>query len=146
MNAKPFLFGGLAFLLIRGFQKAAAIQRFVYDIAGLPTVRTEGSRVVFTFQLVVTNKSPELFNVTQIFSRILVNGSYIGDVAVTQPFTITGSASITIPLTLSLEATNTILALVSAVSGGTGGLVVKFDGYVQSSSLTIPISFDKKLR
>lgn len=146
MNAKPFLIGGLAFLLVRGFQKAKAAQQFVYDLVGLPSVRIDGTKITLTFNLLVTNKSSERFDVVKIFSRILVNGSYVGEVVSSQAFTIMGSGSSSIPLSVTLEASNTLLALVSAITGGSGSLVVRFEGYVQSSSVTIPISFDKKIR
>lgn len=146
MNVKPWVFGALAFLVIRGSQKFAAVQRFVYDISGFPTIRISGTTAILSVNLLVSNKSPEQFNVTKIYSRLYSNGSYVGDITTNQPFVITGNGFATIPLTITLSITNAVTALIGALNSTTGGLTLRFDGFVSTTAVTIPLSFEKKLR
>ena len=146
MYVKPLLFGGLAYFLIRGLQKVTAVQKFVYNIAGLPTIKIEGARALLTFNLIVTNQTAEKFDVTKISARILVNGVYVGDVLSVQPFSIYGNTSSTVPLSVNLEISNTILSLVAVLSGSGGAVTIGLDGSIQSGSLSVPLSFSKQIR
>lgn len=146
MSVKPLFIGAVAFLFLRGLQKVDAVKNFVYDIIGLPTVVIQGGYAILTFNLLVTNQSGERFDVTQIFSRVLVNGVYVGEVTSMQQFSIPARGSEKIPIQLSLALSNAVSQLIGVLGGSTGSLVLQLSGFIKSRSLTVPISFEKKLK
>jgi len=148
MSGKSALFVGAAaaaaYFLFAAKRKLTAISNFVYDLDGLPGVQMQSGRAVLTFRIVIKNTSAEIFNVKRIYSKILVNNSYIGELNSDAPFTVPGFGRVVVPVTVSLYLSSAVVSLISAIGTGSTGLVLSFDGVIYTDRINIPLIITKK--
>lgn len=144
MKAVPLLLGVGAFLLLRGSQKLNAVGKMKFDLDGFPSISIVSGRANLSFRVRATNMTAETFSVKNIFSRILVNNVFVGDVTSVAPFTVASYGSSIISLTASLTLSNALLVLADALTKSASGTVLTFQGSVTTGSLTFPLFIEKR--
>lgn len=138
------LYAAGAFLLLKLFSKVTAVRSFGYDIETLPKASIDGSRAILTIPLTVINPGSEHFPISELFARIQANGVFVGQVSNSGGFTI-GPGKNVVPLNVTLELSNTVAALLGALTGSGAGTVLRIEGFLRAGPVSIPISFDKKI-
>lgn len=145
MNTRPLLFGALVYVGIKAFAKIDAVQKFHYDINGMPSVSIESGMGIVTVPLLITNSTGERFSIRNIYAKLTVNGSFIGDVSNDAKFTIDPYGRGTVTLSLSIFVTNAVITLISTLASKSKGLTVGLAGSVVTDTVSVPLSISKKV-
>ena len=145
MNVKPIIFGGLAYVLWRGVTKLKAVQQFTYNVSSMPAVKLSGSLATVTIQIQITNTTAERFNIQKVFGLVSINERTIGQLSSAAPFSINGYATALVSISIVTDLSNTIIALLTALTDKQKGLIVSVNGSVVTDTVSVPMIISKKI-
>lgn len=145
MNLLPLAVGAAIYFASRGNRVFNATNAFQYAIQKIPDIKIQAGKVLVFVPIGISNITGEAFDVRKVYGQLFVRGQYIGDFTKSEQFRIAANGNTSVTVVIEAFLTNTIAALISALTAKAGDTEITLKGVIVTSFVDVPLSVTKKV-
>lgn len=145
LSPKVLLVAGGLFIASRLSAKVNAAQMFKFSLDGIPGFDYQGTNLVVTLPIGVSNATKERVEVSKVFGQGFMNGRFIGDFTSTENIVIEPLAHSVVNAQIKLYVSNAITSLI-ALFNEKGDKVFEVRGQLVTFIGTFPFTISRKVK